>query len=97
VVWLLASLSQYFTIPFSPNGTFRIFLEVEFIHALNSPDIKAPETEISVKQRILNEKRAREERYLSHTALNDDISTTKFKAHGERDNSGTTITFGIVV
>jgi hypothetical protein len=72
-------------------------LEVEFIHALNSPDIKAPETEISVKQRILNEKRAREERNVSHAALNDDISITKLKADVERNNGGTTITFGIVV
>ena len=50
----------------NPETSFRIISEDDFVHALNAPDIKPPDTAISAKQLILDEKRAREQRYAGY-------------------------------
>lgn len=81
------------------NASFQIILEDDFVHALNSPSLPPPQGEISARQRILDEKRAREERYaaleasLGNTIIDSSGVVPKVKV--ESGKGGVTITFSI--
>jgi hypothetical protein len=48
------------------HSSFQIILEDDFVHALNSPLLTPPQDELSAKQQIAEEKRARDERYRAY-------------------------------
>lgn len=82
----------------NPEASFRIILEDDFVHALNAPDIEPPDTEISARQRILNDKKARQERYASYGIADEsysDSSTPRIKSEIEHGKDGVTITFSL--
>jgi DNA polymerase III epsilon subunit-like protein len=76
------------------KASFQIILEDDFVHALNSPAVKPPTGESSAGQRILKEKRAREERYAALEASLEGAGLLP-KVKVESGKAGVTITFSI--
>jgi len=74
---------------------------------LNSPSLPPPQGEVSARQRILDEKRAREARYKAdeeemerrfkayEELLGDASAASTPKANIQSSNGGITITFGV--
>lgn len=82
----------------NPEASFRIILEDDFVHALNAPDIDPPDTEITARQRILIDKKARQERYASYGMSDEscaDPSIPRIKSQVEHGKDGVTITFSL--
>ncbi len=82
----------------NPEASFRIILEDDFVHALNAPEGEPPESKISARQRILNAKREKEERYARYSLVDsdtEDVSLGVPEADIKRDNDNVIIPFSL--